>query len=146
MQAGEPAAWGSMLLCLSEPGRVTITAVEPVHPQGGLSVEAFAVRPNPSLTEPVGAMLGDARGALRDQGFGDTHVVTTACGAQGSGKGVELGVEAIKPGHADASSDAWRISWKSATSSGSFTFPLAVQLCRGRNPDAPACSNLSPIQ
>ena len=135
-----------MVLCLSEPGRVTITDVEPVHPQGGLRVDAFGVRPNPSLSDPPGAMLGDARGTLHEQGFGHTHLVTIACGTPGSGKGVELGVQASRSGRADASSDAWRVTWKSATSSGSFTFPLAVELCAERSPDAPACSDLSPFQ
>jgi hypothetical protein len=134
-----------MLLCISEAGRVTITSVEPVKPQGDLTVQAFAVRPNPALADPPGGMVGDDRATLREAGFGSSHVVTAVCGKPGSGKGVELAIQATRPGEEDASSDAWRISWKSTTTSGSFDFPLAVQLCGEKTANAPACQELNPL-
>jgi hypothetical protein len=135
-----------MILCLSSPGRVIITSVEPVNPRGGLTVQAFAVRPNPSLATPPGGMVGDDRAKLWRDGFDKTHhVVTTACGGPDSGKGVELAVQATRPGPDDAASDAWRISWRSATSSGSLDFPLAVELCGEKSADAPACERLNPL-
>jgi hypothetical protein len=136
-----------MVLCLSSPGRVTITSVEPIHPRGGLTVQAFAVRPNPSIATPPGGMVGDDRTTLWRLGFAKGHhVVTTACGSPGSGKGVELAVQATRPGPEDAASDAWRISWRSATSSGSVDFPLAVELCGEKTAAAPACERLDPLR
>ncbi len=44
---GEPRSVGSMALCLTSPGVVTITKVALHEPTGDIRVEAFGVRPDP---------------------------------------------------------------------------------------------------
>src|SRR5947207_225211 len=46
-RGGHPYSFGSLLLCLDRPGRVTIENVSLDAPQGGLAVQAFATRANP---------------------------------------------------------------------------------------------------
>jgi hypothetical protein len=139
--AGDPVVWGGMLMCVPGHGTATIVGVEPVSPTGGLHVQGFAVRPNPIPTG--GVLVGDFRGTLSDAGFGSDTSVTVSCDSHQVG--VELAVQAARPGSQDASSSSWRVSYSAGGRTGSLVIPLAVQLCGERSPSAPECSGLSPL-
>lgn len=78
------ALLGSMLLCLTGPGRAVITAVRPNQPAGSIEVVGYAVRPNPLLTG--GDMLGTEYGTLRTNGFSADRTVDVSCGGADSGQ------------------------------------------------------------
>jgi hypothetical protein len=130
---------GELLLCVEGADRATITAVEPVNPTGGFRVEAFAVRPNPFSTQDD--MLGDRPSTLSELGIEQRHAVDVRCGS--SGVGMELDVQASRPGHQNASSDGWKVSYRSAWRRSSFVVRHAVQLCSGWTA---ACRDLNPYR
>lgn len=133
--AGRPASFGGMVVCLSSPGRATITSVVPVDPVGGLRVQALAVRPNSP------EQLGSDRKTLAALGFGHSHVVDVACSVR-AGAGYELALQLVKPTSAPASAAGWLIHYRSGGQAGTVTWPLGVVVCSERDPDAPACRRL----
>jgi hypothetical protein len=62
--ANQPYAFGSIMLCVSSPATARITNVAVDQAQGGIRVDAFAVRPNPLTRQQEG--LGGQREALID--------------------------------------------------------------------------------
>jgi hypothetical protein len=65
---GSPVSFGSLILCLREPGTVTIERVELVEVAGGLVLGAFAVRPSPYVAGGEGG-IGIRRDDLRAFGL-----------------------------------------------------------------------------
>jgi hypothetical protein len=131
---------GSMLLCLTGPGRAVITDVRPVRPVGTIEVVAFAVRPNPILN---GAdMLGSGVGTLQDNGF-DTadRTVDTQC-ASDSGQGYELGLELTVPPGTNAGTSGFQIDYKVGDHSASLTYPAGAVLCSAPSVDDAQCKDL----
>lgn len=61
---GQPVSFGSIMLCLSQPGSAALRSVAVHQPTGDIEVQAFAVRPNPFIRGLDG--IGSARGAIAD--------------------------------------------------------------------------------
>ena len=131
---------GEMLLCLTQPGRDIITAVRPIHPTGTIDVLRYAVRPNPFLTG--GEMLGTVYGTLRTHGFTADRAVDAACGAVGSGKGYELGLELSVPPGTNAGTTGWEIDYRTGDRTASTTFPYGAVLCSTPNIDDKPCKHV----
>jgi hypothetical protein len=64
--AGDPYSFGGLVVCTTGPGPVTVVAVTPSKPTGGLTVQAVAVRPNP--IGHGGFLYGDGHVTLQDAG------------------------------------------------------------------------------
>ena len=130
-------SFGSVPVCLSHPGRATITEVRPYHRDGELAVQTYAVRRNPYLTGS-GELYGGARSTLRAQGFSSGRVVTAKCGMRdGEAVMFELGIQ-LRKHSTYASAAGWIVYWKSKTASGHFYVPVAIALCPG-SPTTKAC-------
>ena len=138
-----PVVWGSMMLCLSRPGRAVITAVEPMRSVGGLKVEAFAVRPDPFAHDE--AAVGDARGTLHSVGFGHDRTVYVQCSSSRSDALQELAVQASRPGRRDAASHAWRVTYTWRGQTGTLVYPMAVRICGEMRTAAAPCQRLNPF-
>jgi hypothetical protein len=61
---GQPVSFGSIMLCLSQPGSAALRSVAVHQPTGDIEVQAFAVRANPFIRGLDG--IGSARGAISD--------------------------------------------------------------------------------
>lgn len=131
-----------MFLCLSEPGRVRIASVRPLKPVGHITVERFAVRPNP-LAYHTGDMVGDSGKSLAQLGFSGSHVMHILCGKSDVGHGYELALQLSRPTRRDVEAYGWVITYRSGGDVKKFTFPLAVGLCT--NTGARACKRLDPF-
>lgn len=140
VKPGAPQSPGSMTVCLSGPGRATITSVRPWKPVGRVIVQAFAVRPSPFMQDPPGMGLGDDTGPLSKFGFTGSHVVDIACNSR-AGAAYELAIQVTKPTGRQVGAAGWVISYVSGGRRSQLTFPLAVKLCSGRA-DAPTCRRL----
>ena len=137
---GAPVVWGSVLVCVSEPGTATITSVEPVDPVGGLTVDDFAVRPNPwkAGVDAVGAAHSD----LEHLGFGTAKTVDVPCGSPEIG--MELAIQASRPREENAASYGWKVTYSAQGDTGTFEIPVSVQLCGDGPAWKPDCAALSP--
>ncbi len=72
--ANQPYSFGSIMLCVSSPATARITNVAVDQVQGGIHVDAFAVRPNPFTRQEEG--LGGQRESLSD--YSSTFVPNSA--------------------------------------------------------------------
>lgn len=128
---------GSIQVCLTRPGKVTITGVEPIRPVGDIEVQAFAVRPNPLAT---GAdLLGSDRRTLAQSGFDGSHTVDRVCKTNDGSTSFELGLQLTKPTQADVGAPGWTVSYRSGSHTGTLAVPLGITLCSEPSADAPAC-------
>lgn len=141
VNAGHHALLGSMLLCLTGPGRAVITAVRPIHPTGTIEVVDYAVRPNPLLTG--GEMVGTEYGTLRTRGFTANRTVDTPCGADNSGHGYELGLELSVRHGTNAATNGWEIDYRIGGHTASTTFPQGAILCSTASLDDKPCKPLA---
>lgn len=133
-RAGQPFAFGSMPVCLSSPGSVTIDRVTATDAIGGLTVDAFAVRPLSAN------MFGAEQVTLATSGFGGTHEVTGSC--SGTPGGAELAVQLTKTSSGHARESGLAVSWHSGSRSGTTNIPAHIVLCQSANLDTPACKPL----
>ena len=117
---GVPVSFGSIALCgtgTSQPLR--ILSVAPIDPTGGLTVTAFATRPNPFLAKPPGGgMLGESRRPLSAEGFrpGGVQQVAACEPPRADTEGyplapTELAVTFVRPGDKRAEDKALRIHY-----------------------------------
>lgn len=138
---GHPADVGDITVCLTSPGRVTITQVTPYRPSGDIEVQAYAVRLNPYLTHS-GTFLGDAAQPLSKLGFKQDHVVDVVCGTRsGQALAYELALQLTHPTRTDVSAAGWAIHYRSQGHTGTVTVPYSVTVCTG-SVNAPACRRL----
>ena len=133
---------GDILVCVSSPGAVTITSIAPVRPIGQMRVQAFAVRPNPSLNTPPGDLVANAKGSLSRAHFGSSRRVDAVCGSR-PGAGYELGLQLVKLDAEPAATAGWLIRYRSGGREGTLTVPLGVVLCSQPSADAPECKRLT---
>jgi hypothetical protein len=128
MRTGEDGDVGAILVCLTQPGRATITAVRPVNPNGGLRVSRFAVRLNPYLTGKEG--LGGGDGSLSAHGFGRDQVVEAKCGVRhGGAVADEIGLELSRPSSRDAAAAGLDIDYRLNGRRGRLWLTYALALC-----------------
>jgi hypothetical protein len=126
-------------ICLSNPGRVELTAVTPERSEG-LRVTSFAVRPNqnwkPTQGHP-GNFLGEERAPLQHFGF-TSRTVDVAC-EHGSPKGYELAVRVLKTTAGPAFASGWVVSYRGPRRAGTLEIPFGLLLCPARSADARRC-------
>jgi hypothetical protein len=126
-------------ICLDKPGKVELTGVAPVSPQG-LRVIGFAVRPNqswkPTQGRP-GVFLGEVRAPLRDFGF-VSRTVDVAC-EHNTPKGYELAVRVLKTTSGPARAWGWVVSYREPGRTGTLGIPFGLLLCPAQSADAPRC-------
>jgi hypothetical protein len=134
---GDPVAWGSIILCLREPGAATIEQVRLVDPTRGLSLDVFAVRPNPYPSG--GISIGLARDDLLSLGLDPSgaRIVDTTCpesDATAWTGGSELVFAVSYPAPVDAAtpptSPALDVTYAyGGADRGTLRIPFGVQLC-----------------
>lgn len=119
-------------VCLDQAGEVTVTGITPIEPHG-LRVIGFALRPNENwrpTPSPLGsAFLGMDRRSLATLGF-IGRKVDAVCHPK-TGSGYEPGVRVVKTTTGTATSAGWMIWYTSHGHSGTFQWPLAIDLCTG---------------
>lgn len=143
IRPGHPASLGSILVCLTRPGRVTITRVKPYRPEGDIVVQAYAVRRHDF--RGTGIFLGDSgRPLSRLPGFGHDHVVDVQCGTQSHLAAYELGLQLTHPTRADVAAHGWIVYYRSRGHTGTVDVPFAVAVCSEPSANAPACRTLLP--
>lgn len=138
------------MLCLSEPGQVTITAVA-IHPGvglplGGLRVEAFATRPSPFIRGGMGLSTLQTTLAAYGHGFvpGGPQVAVaapgttcpTAADAYLWRGGTELGLQVSKDQPGLAGGAGVDVTYRSAGVSHTLLIPFAIVLCPQTGPNA----------
>ena len=133
---GEPVALGSLILCLREPGTVTLESVHLVDSRLGLAVDSFAVRPNPFPRGELG--IGSARDTLVALGLHPSgpQVVDSQCPEDDNDEtwtgGYEVVFQVSYPGPVDAPPEAGsvEVSYTYGESGhGTLAIPYAVRLC-----------------
>jgi hypothetical protein len=133
VEVGHPVSIGfEGTICLDKPGNVIVTGITPVQPHR-LRVIDFALRPNENwrpTPSPLGRdFLGmDAR-SLDRLGF-KGHIVDAVCHPN-TGSGYEPAVRVVKTAGGEATSAGWTISYTSGGHTGTFHWPLALDLCPG---------------
>ncbi len=127
----EPYTFGSIPVCLRGQGRAVIDRVETLGAQGGMKVDAFAVRPLSSN------MFGAEQVALASTGFGSATEVTQDCATAPGGS--ELAVQLSKTANGNARTRSLLVSWHSDSESGEVTIPGHIVLCQGPDQDIPDC-------
>ena len=141
---GTPYVFGAMTVCVSGKVPVTVLAVTPARQLGRISVDAFAVRPNPS--QLGGEEYGDGQGTLRDLNRGIGPFAVDARGLDPDGSKVvrgqchtgqvqsELAVQLSRQSSVTAAAQGIRVEWVPGTDphgSGrrSFVVPATFTLC-----------------
>ena len=131
-------------ICLDKPGKVELTRVTPVRPEG-LRVIGFAVRPNqnwkPIQGVPGGEFLGEVRAPLQHFGF-TSRTVDVAC-EHGTPKGYELAVRLLKTTSGPAVASGWVVSYRASARTGTLAIPFGVLLCPAKSADATRCHSQS---
>jgi hypothetical protein len=126
-------------ICLDKPGKVELTSVTPVLPQG-LRVIGFAVRPNQNWkpTQGVrGEFLGEVRAPLPHFGF-TSRTVDVAC-EHNSPQGYELAVRVVKTTAGPADALGWVVSYRGSGRTGTLEIPFGLLLCPASSADARRC-------
>jgi hypothetical protein len=132
---------GSMILCLTKPGRAVITKIRLADVTGRIEVTGFTVRPNPALTG--GEMIGAVYGTLHGNGLSIDRSIDVQCDAANSGRGDELVVELGMPAGTDAATSAFQIDYTAAEQRGTLTFPQGAVLCSAPSMTYEPCARLS---
>ncbi len=138
--AGQTWSFGSIILCLSEPARVVVEQVQPDRPTGGLSIDAFAIRPSPfrhgrealgDETVPL-ASIGDGfvlgSGSVID-GRQDAGSVCPTAGYTNWVGGIELAVQVSKATSERADDQGLIVSYDIDGAPRSLTIPFQIVLC-----------------
>lgn len=142
VKPGRPVSVGEMSICLTRPGKVTITGVKPVEPVGQVTVQAYAVRPNPSMRG--GEFLGGDQGTLSSHGFTKSHLVDGVCRKNDGSTSYELGLQLTKPTSAATGVAGWDVAYRSEGHAAVLRLPFAVALCSGVAWE-PSCAKIHPV-
>jgi hypothetical protein len=130
-------AWsfGALPLCLTAPGKATVTSIHPLGGNSQLKPLAFAVRPMPQNS------VGAIRGPLTKLGFPVDAIVTRTCT---SGAVDELGSTFIRTGPQDGTFSRLRIDYTSAGKDFSLFVPWGLKLCGPAKTTDEACGPVVP--
>jgi hypothetical protein len=132
--ADKPYSLGGPNLCLDRPGTAIITGVSAERPSGGMSIDAFAIRPDP--TELGGVGLGSDSVDLITAGFDPKTPasVSAACHREGHTDGqwsVELGLQYSRHGVEPALASGVIVIYRSGSKVRHLRIPFVVALCPG---------------
>ena len=143
--ANQPYSFGSIMLCVSSPATALITGVAVEQPEGGIRVDAFAVRPNPFARQQQG--LGGQRESL--VGFSSTFAphdaqrvsglcppVSKSSVAVGDNSGIsELGIQVSWDGSRSfAGGHALIVTYEIEGIKKTLTIPFGIWLCAATCP------------
>lgn len=145
VEPGSTLVLRGVVLCLSEPGSVSVVRVDVAGDGPDVEVSDFALRDNPGWAE--GSTAGrvpsgtDERGDLEDAGF--EVGATTAdlvCDPQ-SGRGHEIGIEVVAPPPGEVGIvPGFEVTWSGPHGGGTTAVPFGVVLCPDRTAAVPRCS------
>lgn len=137
--AGYPLVFGSMMVCLRQPGSVEVRSIEPLLPMGGVTIRAFGLRPNPLWTGAGPSVIARS-GFLKSSGFTRNHQVTLTCDSS-TGRSDELGIELSKSTSAMASLRGFLIHYVSEGTAGTLRFPYHIVLCTAPRVENAQCQS-----
>jgi len=132
--AGQPWSFLTVILCVSDPGSVTIDSVAMDQPTGGLRIDAFATAPNPFPTgeSPMGAgpvLLPD----LNEGYVLGGEPVTSVCPKPGEEQswtgGTMLAIQVSKRSAGMAFSRALNVTYETDGSQRVLSIPFGIALC-----------------
>jgi len=135
----QPVSIGAMLICVTSPGRATITHVAIHGLVGNLRVDAFAVRPGQE------GQLGNLYQTLDKEGGGfnpnGPQVVTEVCPSDPTGGTVEnwaeLAVQVTRTSGDIAGGPGVDVTYEAGGAEGTYTVPFGIELCASTCPDTP---------
>lgn len=124
-------------ICLSEPGEVTITGVEPIEKRGGVSISDFST----TTFDRVGRKPSTEQGRIRDLPYlQGPRTVTAAC-IEGAPNDTELVVEIHVPNpQGNGFVEGLRIHYVDGTDEKVTEVPMTIGTCR--TPEGCAGSDL----
>lgn len=148
-QNGQSMTVGDIMLCVSEPGSVTVTDVAFSGAYGDVSIEAFAVRPNPATRHAN--LIGSTPTPLADIGdgfvVGGPQVIDAVCPTPEqfatSTSDDELAIQMSRSSGQLGGGSGLNITYDSAGQRRSYTVPYAFWLCSGTQPVNGKPSNLA---
>jgi hypothetical protein len=128
-QVDAPISLGAgTVICNADDGVVYIKDVMATDPTQNLTIDEFAVRPNPSLSGETN--LGGEPGELKQLGFTElSKAVNVACDPDSLGTGFELGIQVVRTGPGPARARGLEVAWASGGTSGVLHIPLSIVLC-----------------
>lgn len=129
-----PYSFGSMMLCTSGTGSLTIERVELRDVVGEIRVTEFATRPNPNATG--GYSIADSPEPLQELGFSTKEPVTvdTRCPKDVNSESaaeslVEFAVQLERVAKATSSYDSLTVVYSDGRAEGKLEIPFGVTLC-----------------
>jgi hypothetical protein len=135
--AGIPYTNGDLVMCLTKPGRIVITSIDQIDPQGGLRIDDFAVIPN--AMEQGKSGIGDNNLPIAQQVAqpDDPVVMTNQCPASTEQpspspqhpRSVALLLQYGKPTDATASDKGIVLHYTSGGTKYSLTLDWEIDLC-----------------
>jgi len=139
-QNGQSMTVGDIMLCISEPGSVTVTDVAFSGAYGDVSIEAFAVRPNPATQHAN--LIGSTSTPLADIGdgfvVGGPQVIDAVCPTPEqfatSTSDYELAIQISRSSGSLGGGSGLIITYDSSGQRRSYTVPYAFWLCSGTQP------------
>ncbi len=140
---GMPYLFGGFAVCLDKAGAVEVTGVEFENAAGGLSVQAFALRPFYRGFGEDGVGWGEPK-SLKRRGISTAlRTVTQVCQADGSSRVEfsEVVLQTSRPGAVSASSSGFVITYSSGGSEGRFRVPFGITLCAPADKSLPLCQS-----
>lgn len=142
-----PTVFGSVPLCLSKTGAVTITRLEP-RGGAGLRVTGFATRPDPQVSAGSSkphAMLGGSQRSLDQEGFHPgAALVDAVCTEQsarpdGAVHFYELAAQFIRTSPTGTMTSVRVHYRRSGGGAGTLVIPWEVVLCGPADDSRPGC-------
>jgi hypothetical protein len=142
---GIAVSFGSIVLCLREPGSATIRDVSLMGSTGSIHLDKFGVRPNPYVRQQPS--VGAERSGLESLGFSPAtaQVVDTQCAATGAEAtwtgGSELAFQVSDGGESVAGSQSLEVTYEfGSAATRTFSIPYGVQLCPTKCADPAAAA------
>jgi hypothetical protein len=132
--ADQPWSFTTVILCISDPGSVTIDSVAMDQPTGGLRVDAFATAPNPyPSAQPMrGAgpvLLPDLNEGFVLGGEPIDSVCPSPGGEQSWTGGTMLAIQVSKRSAGMGFSRAMNVTYDTQGSQRVLSIPLGIALC-----------------
>jgi hypothetical protein len=134
----QPLSFGDIVLCVDSPGTVVVTNVAIRDNQGGLHVDAFAVRPIAGLANAVGdekqtlASIGNGFDLSRPQSI--SAVCPPEDELQTWNGGIELAVQVSRPSGDVAGGHGLDITYQAKGLTATYSIPFGILACAATCP------------
>ncbi|WP_214416293.1 hypothetical protein [Sphaerisporangium fuscum] len=140
---GQPYLFGNLALCLDRTGVADVVDVRFDDPTGGMTVEAWALRPfyRPMGADGVG--WGEPDSLRRRKLSTSLSTVTEVCRPDDSSRVefAELVVQTSRPRGVSASSSGVVVRYTSGASEGVLRIPFGITLCAPSERSLPLCQS-----